>query len=125
MVAGAITACFGISNFFSQMYEYMIGLYPKYKREIALLINYTMPAAALPVGAMKSQWFEGLGIPGLDMALCGIALASSVALTPGMLANSSIVRVLGNWWKNFKQFFKKGPTDGAASLPTADPTPAR
>ena len=107
LVGGAITACFGISNFFSQMYEYMVGLYPKYKREIALLINYTMPLAALPVGLMKSDWFEGLGISGLDMALCGTALAASVVLTPGMLANSSIVRVFQTWWQNFKQTLKK------------------
>ena len=123
LIGGAITACFGISNFFSQMYEYMVGLYPKYKREIALLINYTMPAAALPVGAMKSEWFEGLGIPGLDMAICGIALAASVALTPGMLANSSIVRTIETWWKNLKQHWKK-PGNGTDALPPA-PAPAQ
>ncbi len=100
LVGGAITACFGISNFFSQMYEYMIGLYPKYKREIALLINYTMPLAALPVGALKSGALEA--IPGLDMALCGVALAGSVALTPGMLANSSMVQAVKYWGKNLK-----------------------
>ncbi len=102
LVGGAITACFGISNFFSQMYEYMVGLHPKYKREIALLINYTMPLAALPVGIMKSDWFKGFGIPGLDMALCGAALAASVILTPKMLANSSFVRMIETWWEKMK-----------------------
>lgn len=123
LVAGTVTACFGISNFFSQMYEYMIGLYPKYKREIALLINFTMPLAALPVGVMKSKWFEGLGIPGLDMAICGIALAASVALTPGMLANSSIVRTVEAWWKNLKKHWKN-PGNGTDALPPA-PVPAQ
>ena len=110
LVAGTITACFGISNFFSQMYEYMVGLYPKYKREIALLINFTMPLAALPVGAMKSGAFEA--IPGLDMAICGAALAGSVALTPGMLANSSMVQAAKFGWQQLKnkvhQFFHRG-----------------
>lgn len=106
LLAGAITACFGTSNFFSQMYEYMIGLHPKFKREIALLINYTMPAAAIPVGLMKSHAFESLGIPGLDMILCGAALTASVALTPGMLANSSILRMVKYEWSRLKTAIK-------------------
>ena len=121
LVAGTITACFGISNFFSQMYEYMIGLYPKYKREIALLINFTMPVAALPVGAMKSGAFEA--IPGLDIAICGAALAASVALTPGMLANSSMVQATKYAWQQLKakvqRFFHRG-----GNVPPAAQVPA-
>ena len=120
LVAGTVTACFGISNFFSQMYEYMIGLYPKYKREIALLINFTMPLAALPVGAMKSGAFEA--IPGLDIAVCGLALAASVALTPGMLANSSMVQATKYGWQQFKAkvskfFHRGGDVPPAAEVP--------
>ena len=75
LVTGAIIACFGISNFFSQMYEYMIGLHPKYKREIALLINYTMPVAAVGASLLRLT----SGVAGLDMGLAGAALAASVA----------------------------------------------
>ena len=96
LISGAIIACFGISNFFSQMYEYMIGLHPKYQREIALLINYTMPLGAIGAALLRLA----SGVPGLDMGLAGLALAGSVALTPGMLANTSIVRMFQQKWNN-------------------------
>ena len=108
LVAGAIVACFGISNFFSQMYEYMIGLHPKYKREIALLINCTMPAGAVGASLLRLS----SDIPGLDMGLAGVALAASVALTPGMLANSSVLRMISYEWGKLKtkvkNFFHRG-----------------
>ncbi len=96
LISGAIIACFGISNFFSQMFEYMVGLHPKYKREIALLINYTMPIAAFGTPLLRLAG----GIQGLDMGIAGAAMAGSVALTPAMLANSSLIRVIGYGWKN-------------------------
>ncbi len=108
LVSGAIIACFGISNFFSQMYEYMVGLHPKYKREIALLINYTMPAGAVGASLLRLS----SEVPGLDMGLAGAALAASVALTPGMLANSSVLRMIGYEWGRLKtaikNFFHRG-----------------
>ncbi len=123
LVAGAITACFGISNFFSQMYEYMVGLHPKNVRQIATMVSLTMPIAALPVGIMKSDWFKEFGIPGLDMAVCAVALAASVALTPGMLANSSIVLTIKNYWNKLINRFKK--SSGDQELPPPAEAPAQ
>ena len=98
VMAGASIGCFGISNFFAQMYDYIIDLHPEYKREVALLINLTMPIAALGAPLFRLAGH----IPGLDMALVSAAMAGSVALTPKMLAGSSILRVLGNDWKKIK-----------------------
>ena len=123
LIGGAITACFGISNFFSQMYEYMVGLNTKHEREIVTLINYTMPLAVVPVGIMKSDWFKGFGIPGLDMAICGIALALSVVFTPEMLANSSLVEFAKYEWNKLKAKFGKG-TNGD-EIPPAQPAAAQ
>ncbi len=123
LVAGAITACFGISNFFSQMYEYMVGLHPKHVRQIATMVSLTMPVAALPVGIMKSEWFKGFGIPGLDMAVCAAALAASVALTPGMLANSSIVLTVKNYWNKLVNKLKH--SSGGEQLPPPAEIPAQ
>ncbi len=111
LATGAIIACFGVSNFFSQMYEYMVGLHPKYKREIALLINYTMPAAAVPAALLRKV-VEVSGVSGLDIGIAGVALAASVALTPGMLANSSMVQAGKYAWQQLKnklhRFFHRG-----------------
>ncbi len=119
LVAGAIIACFGVSNFFSQMYEYMVGLHPKYKREIALLINCTMPAGAIGASLLRLS----SAVPGLDMGLAGVALAASVALTPGMLANSSVLHMISYEWGKLKtkvkQFFHRGNNQPPLSEATA------
>lgn len=118
LVTGAIIACFGISNFFSQMYEYMIGLHPKYKREIALLINYTMPVAAVGASLLRLT----SGVAGLDMGLAGAALAASVALTPGMLANSSVLRMIQYEWGKAKTAIKNLLKRGGDQPPLAQGT---
>lgn len=123
LAGGAMIACFGVSNFFSQMYEYMVGLHPKYKREIALLINYTMPAAAIPAALLR-EVVKVSGVPGLDIGIAGLALAASVALTPGMLANSSMVQA-GKYWgqrlvERVKQLFNRG-----GNVPPAAQIPAQ
>ena len=108
LVAGAIISCFGVSNYFAQMYDYIIKLHPQYKREVALLINYTMPLAALCAPLLRLAG----DVPGLDMMLVSGAMAGSVALTPAMLANSSVIRVAQNGFKNMtsriKKFFRRG-----------------
>ena len=122
LATGAMIACFGVSNFFSQMYEYMVGLHPKYKREIALLINYTMPLAAVPAALLR-EIVNISGIPSLDIGISGAALAASVALTPGMLANSSMVQGLKYGWQrlkaNLSRFFNR-----RGNIPPAAQTPA-
>lgn len=98
LMTGAVISCFGISNFFAQMYDYIIKLHPDYKREVALLINLTMPLAAVSAPLLRLAGH----VPGLDMALVSAAMAGSVILTPKMLADSSIIQVLGHSWKNAK-----------------------
>ncbi len=124
LMTGAVIASFGVGNFFSQMYEYMTGLYPKYKREISLLINYTMPAAAIMSFPMR--WLVNVtGVSGLDLMLAGAAVAASVALTPGMLANSTVVQVAkyegGRLWSKVKNLFKRGGNNTPGGLNDAAP----
>jgi len=105
LISGAVIASFGVGNFFSQMYEYMTGLYPKYRREIALLINYTMPAAAIMTFPMR--WLVGLtGISNLDLLISGAGLLGSLVLTPGMFANSSIVKAAQHSFTNTKTLLR-------------------
>jgi len=124
LITGAVIASFGVGNFFSQMYEYMTGLYPKYKREISLLINYTMPAAA--VMSFPMRWLvEATGISGFDLMVAGLGVTASVALTPGMLANSTVVQVAkyegSRLWKKVKGFFKRGGGQTPGGLNNAAP----
>lgn len=124
LITGAVIASFGVGNFFSQMYEYMTGLYPKYKREISLLINYTMPAAAIMSFPMR--WLVGAtGVSGIDLMVAGAAAAASVALTPGMLANSTVVQVAkyegGRLWQKVKNLFKRGGNNTPGNLDGAAP----
>lgn len=92
LMTGASISCFGISNFFGQMYNYIIKLHPEYKRKVALLINLTMPLAALGAPLFRLAGH----IPGLDMALVSAVMAGSVILTPKMLADSSFLKVMAH-----------------------------
>lgn len=106
LMTGAVIASFGVGNFFSQMYEYMTGLYPKFRREISLLINYTMPAAAML--AMPMRKLVGItGFAGMDLLVSGVGLVASMALTHGMFANSSIVLAGKYGLGQLKQYVKK------------------
>ncbi len=106
LMTGAVIASFGVGNFFSQMYEYMTGLYPKFRREISLLINYTMPAAAML--AMPMRKLVGItGFAGMDLLVSGAGLIASLALTSGMFANSSIVLAGKYGLGQLKQYVKK------------------
>ena len=106
LITGAVIASFGVGNFFSQMYEYLTGLYPKFRREIALLINYTMPAAAVLTFPMRAL-VQSTGISNLDLLISGGGLLASLILTPGMFANSSIVKALQHSWKTTAAALKK------------------
>lgn len=122
LITGAVIASFGVGNFFSQMYEYMTGLYPKYRREIALLINYTMPLAA--VMSFPMRWLVGVtGWSSLDLMLAEGALMGSLLLTPGMLANSSLVRAAKYGSRKMvagvKKLFKRGNNNHPGNLDDA------
>ena len=124
LMTGAVVASFGVGNFFSQMYEYMTGLYPKFRREISLIINYTMPAAAML--SMPMRKLVGVtGFAGMDLLVSGVGLLGSLALTPGMFANSSIVLAgkygLGQLKQYVKNVFhkKKTPPSGLDEAATA------
>ena len=113
LVTGAVIASFGVGNFFSQMYEYMTGLYPKFRREISLLINYTMPAAAML--SMPMRKLVGMsGFAEMDLLVAGVGLLGSLFLTRGMAANSSVVRAgkygLHQLKQSIKNVFHKGQT---------------
>ena len=103
LVTGAIISCFGISNFFAQMYDYIIKLHPQYKREVALGINLTMPLAALGAPLLRLA----SNIEGLDNVLVSLAMAGSVALTPKMLADSSLVQGIKHSWRHNKERLNK------------------
>jgi len=124
-ISGAVFASFGMGNFFSQMYEYMTGLYPKYRREITLLISYTMPLAAIITFPMR--WMVNTtGIGNLDLLISGAGFLASLVLTPGMFANSSIVKAIrygmGNLKASVNQVVNRiipsssSQTDGSALL---------
>lgn len=107
LITGAVLASFGVGNFFSQMYDYLTGLYKgKYKRIISLIINYTMPAAAVLSMPMR-QLVQVTGIPSVDLIISGVALLASLALTPKMLAESSVVKAVRQAGKSLKNKFKK------------------
>ena len=122
LITGAIIASFGVGNFFSQMYEYMVGLSPKHRREIALLINYTMPVAA--VMSFPMRWLVGAtGFSGMDLVVAEAAVLGSILLTPGMLANSSLIKVAKHLWSQgvnqVKNLWRKTPPSAGAGLTEA------
>ena len=110
LAIGAGVASLGVGNFFSQMFDYMMKLnktYEKdYKREISLIINYTMPAAAVLSMPMRSLvgW---TGMPGLDLMVAGGFLAGSLLLTPGMFKGSSIIKAIQQKNASIKDYFKR------------------
>lgn len=110
LAIGAGIASLGVGNFFSQMFDYMMKLnktYEKdYKREISLIINYTMPAAAVLSMPMRSLvgW---TGMPGLDLMVAGGFLGGSLLLTPGMFKGSSIIKAIQQKNASIKDYFKR------------------
>ena len=131
LLAGAVVASFGVGNFFSQMYEYMVGLNEKYCREIALLITYTMPAAAVLSSPMRSL-VNYTGWQSADLFLAGLFAAGSLVFTRSMFANSSVVQV-GKYqgkklWRNVKKIFgfgKQNPNNQPPAAGLDDAAPAQ
>lgn len=125
LMTGAVIASFGVGNFFAQMYEYMTGLYPKVRREISLIINYTMPAAAMLSMPMR-KLVGATGFAQMDLLVSGAGLLASLALTSGMFANSSLVKAGKHGLGQLKQYVKnvfshRGNTPPPADLGNAAP----
>ena len=96
LISGAVLASFGVGNFFSQMYDFMTkSADKKYRRVISLILNYTMPAAAILSIPMR-KLVEVTGIPALDLSISGVALLASFAFSYRMFAKSSLVRTIQN-----------------------------
>lgn len=125
-VTGAAIASLGVGNFFTQMYDYIMNKYPKQNREISSILALTMGVAGL--GTIPAKWItaEKMGAP-LDLWYAGAALVASLALTTGMMKNSSIVKGLKQavakpWSKvktNIKKWFQRG-----GNVPPAAEVPA-
>jgi hypothetical protein len=121
-IAGAATASLGVGNFFTQMYDYIMKKYPAQNRELSSILALTMGIAGLM--ALPASYFAGI-IPGADLLYAAGCLGASLVLTPGMMANSSFVKVAKNEWSNLKtavkNFFKRGNKNGPGNLDDAAP----
>lgn len=110
MVAGAAIASFGIGNFFTQMYDYIMNRYPKYNRELSSILSFTMALAGL--GAIPAGYLAAMtGIDASALLYAGAALGASLVLTPGMMLNSTLVKgakyEAKRLWKGVKNLFKR------------------
>lgn len=95
LIAGAIIASFGIGNFFTQMYDFVIENNPKYQREVSLLITFTMSLAGLI--SMPMRWLvHETGVANLDLILSVVALGASLVLTKDMFKDSSVYEYFKN-----------------------------
>lgn len=121
-IAGAATASLGVGNFFTQMYDYIMKKYPAQNRELSSILALTMGIAGLM--ALPASYFAGI-IPGADLLYAAGCLGASLVLTPGMMVNSSFVKVAKNEWSNLKtavkNFFKRGNKNGPGNLDGAAP----
>lgn len=121
-IAGAATASLGVGNFFTQMYDYIMKKYPAQNRELSSLLALTMGVAGLM--ALPASYIGGW-FPGADLFYAATCLGASLFLTPGMMANSSFVKVAKNEWGNLKSsvkdFFKRGNKNGPDNLDGAAP----
>lgn len=122
LFSGAIFATFGMGNFFSQIYEYIMSLQPKHKTELAVLVGYTMPIAAGLTAGIRSlaSWGLDHGIYGLGLMICQAALIGSFFAVPGMFAGSSLVQSAKYYIQKMMNFFKRGGTNNPMNT---DPAP--
>ncbi len=132
MVAGAAIASFGIGNFFTQMYDYIMNLYPKQNREISSILSLTMAIGGL--GAIPAGYLTAAAGDAPGLIYAGVALGLSLLLTPGMMKNSSLIKGMkyeaGRLWKGVKNIFKRGgnknggAAGGVAGASLDNPAPA-
>jgi hypothetical protein len=121
-IAGAAIASLGVGNFFTQMYDYIMKKYPAQNRELSSILALTMGIAG--VMALPASYFGGV-VAGADLWYAAACLGGSLLLTPGMMADSSFVKVAKAEWYNLKQavknFFKRGSNRGPNNLNNAAP----
>lgn len=88
MITGAAIASFGMGNYYTQMYNYIMEKHKKYRRELSSLLSLTMALGG--VGAMFAP-----GVYTWDMVFAGGLLGISWLTTLPMFASSSLVKA----WK--------------------------
>lgn len=131
LFTGAIMATFGMGNFFSQVFEYTIKQAPKFRQELAVLIGYTMPVAALLTAGVHTlaEWGTAHGINALGLMVCQAALFTSFFVAPRMFADSSLVKAIKYYGKKFINLFKRGGGKNGGDVPPAadlsEPVPAQ
>lgn len=124
MIAGAAVASFGVGNFFTQMYDYIMSRYPKQNRELSSILALTMAfggIGAIPAGYLAAA----TGFEASALLYAGAALGASLLLTPGMMANSTIVQGVKyefkRIWQGVKKVFKRGGNNTPGNLDNAAP----
>lgn len=111
MIAGAAVASFGVGNFFTQMYDYIMNRYPKQNRELSSILALTMAIGG--IGAIPAGFLAGMtGLDASPLIYAGLTLGASLMLTPAMMANSTIVKGVkyeaNRLWQGVKKLFKRG-----------------
>ena len=123
MITGAAIASFGVGNFFTQMYDYIMNLYPKQNRELSSILALTMALGglgAIPAGYVASM----VGWDPASLVYAGTALIASLFLTPGMMKHSTLVKAMKyetkRLWKGVKNLFKRNKKNPGAPTGNLD-----
>ena len=123
MITGAAIASFGVGNFFTQMYDYIMNLYPKQNRELSSILALTMALGglgAIPAGYVASM----VGWDPASLVYAGTALIASLVLTPGMMKHSTLVKAMKyetkRLWKGVKNLFKRNKKNPGAPTGNLD-----
>lgn len=122
MVAGAAVASFGVGNFFTQMYDYIMNRYPKQNRELSSILALTMALGG--IGAIPAGYLVSLtGFDPSPLLYAGTALTASLLLTPAMMVNSTLVQGIKyeskRLWRGVKKLFKRGNRNHPGNLDDA------
>ena len=109
-ITGAAVASLGVGNFFTQMYDYIMTLYPKQNREISSILALTMALGGL--GAIPAGYLASANNDVPSLIYAAAALGLSLVLTPGMMKHSTLVKGMRyeakRLWKGIQKLFKRG-----------------
>ena len=122
MISGAAVASFGVGNFFTQMYDYIMNRYPKQNRELSSILALTMALGG--IGAIPAGYLASVtGFDPASLVYAGGALAASLILTPAMMAKSTLVQGVKyeskRLWAGVKKLFKRGNNNHPGNLDDA------